>query len=564
MSLNGALQIGRSGLVASQAGIQVAGNNMANASTPGYTRQVVNLAPARGEQIGRGQFIGRGVDLMQITRQVDVALQNRLRDAISQQQGSLIDQRFLASIESLQNELTDNDLSTLLSEFFNSFSELANSPLDNAVRTVVVQQGEILADRIQTMRGDYGRVRDEVDRDLSASVDQVNRLLTRLEDVNLRIAQSEQGVSVANALRDQRDQVLEELAQYMDITAIEQANGAVDVLVGSLPIVSAGQSRGVELRSESKNGEIEVSVRISADQSELSIDSGRIGALLRQRDETINPAIDDLDTFASQLIFQVNRLHSQGQGKSGFTSTSGVYAIADPTANLNSVDANLPFRVENGSFFIHVTHQQTGTRTTHQINIDGDAMSLNDLINEINTVVGVPNVTASINSSGELALSAAAGYEFSFSDDTSGGLAALGLNTYFSGRNGTDIALNQSLKGDPSKLAIGSGHIPGSNDTAIAIANLQDEAIAELNGSSLREFWQHNVNSTAVRASAAKNSVDAATLVRENISGQLQAVSGVSMDEEAISLLSFQRQFQASARFISVIDEMLQTLLSIG
>lgn len=564
MSLNGALQIGRSGLVASQAGIQVAGNNMANASTPGYTRQVVNLAPARGEQIGRGQFIGRGVDLMQITRQVDVALQNRLRDAISQQQGSLIDQRFLASIESLQNELTDNDLSTLLSEFFNSFSELANSPLDNAVRTVVVQQGEILADRIQTMRGDYGRVRDEVDRDLSASVDQVNRLLTRLEDVNLRIAQSEQGVSVANALRDQRDQVLEELAQYMDITAIEQANGAVDVLVGSLPIVSAGQSRGVELRSESKNGEIEVSVRISADQSELSIDSGRIGALLRQRDETINPAIDDLDTFASQLIFQVNRLHSQGQGKSGFTSTSGVYAIADPTANLNSVDANLPFRVENGSFFIHVTHQQTGTRTTHQINIDGDAMSLNDLINEINTVVGVPNVTASINSSGELALSAAAGYEFSFSDDTSGALAALGLNTYFSGRNGTDIALNQSLKGDPSKLAIGSGHIPGSNDTAIAIANLQDEAIAELNGSSLREFWQHNVNSTAVRASAAKNSVDAATLVRENISGQLQAVSGVSMDEEAISLLSFQRQFQASARFISVIDEMLQTLLSIG
>lgn len=564
MSLNGALQIGRSGLVASQAGIQVAGNNMANASTPGYTRQVVNLAPARGEQIGRGQFIGRGVDLMQITRQVDVALQNRLRDAISQQQGSLIDQRFLASIESLQNELTDNDLSTLLSEFFNSFSELANSPLDNAVRTLVVQQGEILADRIQTMRGDYGRVRDEVDRDLSASVDQVNRLLTRLEDVNLRIAQSEQGVSVANALRDQRDQVLEELAQYMDITAIEQTNGAVDVLVGSLPIVSAGQSRGVELRSESKNGEIEVSVRISADQSELSIDSGRIGALLRQRDETINPAIDDLDTFASQLIFQVNRLHSQGQGKSGFTSTSGVYAIADPTANLNSVDANLPFRVENGSFFIHVTHQQTGTRTTHQINIDGDAMSLNDLINEINTVVGVPNVTASINSSGELALSAAAGYEFSFSDDTSGALAALGLNTYFSGRNGTDIALNQSLKGDPSKLAIGSGHIPGSNDTAIAIANLQDEAIAELNGSSLREFWQHNVNSTAVRASAAKNSVDAATLVRENISGQLQAVSGVSMDEEAISLLSFQRQFQASARFISVIDEMLQTLLSIG
>lgn len=564
MSLNGALQIGRSGLVASQAGIQVAGNNMANASTPGYTRQVVNLSPARSEQIGRGQFVGRGVDLMQITRQVDVALQNRLRDAISQQHGSMIDQRFLGSIEALQNELTENDLSTLLSEFFNSFSELANNPLDNAVRTVVIQQGEILAGRIQTLRGDYAQVRTEVDRDLSASVDQVNDLLSRIEDVNLRIAQTEQGVGVANSLRDQRDQLLEELAQYMDISAIEQPNGAVDVLVGSLPVVIAGQSRGVELRSRSVNGEIEVSVRISADQSELSIDSGRIGALLRQREETINPAIEDLDAFASQLIFQVNKLHAQGQGTSGYSSLSGAYSIADPTVNLNAAAANLPFRIENDSFFIHVTHQQTGTRTTHQIKLDGDSMSLNDLIDEINTVIGVPNVNASISIDQALTLTAAAGYEISFSDDTSGALAALGMNTYFTGRNAADIALNQTLKTDPSKLAVGGGHVLGSNDTAIDIANLQDAPLDPLNGSSLREFWLHSVNSTAVRAAAAKNAVDSATLVRENIAGQLQAVSGVSMDEEAINLLSFQRQFQASARFISVIDEMIQTLLSIG
>lgn len=564
MSLNGALQIGRSGMVASQAGIQVAGNNMANASTPGYTRQVVNLAPARGETIGRNQIIGRGVDLMQITRQVDVALQNRLRDAISQQQGSIIDQRFLASIEALQNELTDNDLSTLLSEFFNSFSELANTPLDNAVRTVVVQQGEILADRIQTLRGDYARVRDEVDRDLGTSVGQVNELLSRIEDVNFRIAQSEQGVAVANSLRDQRDQLLEELAQYMDISAIEQPNGAVDVLVGSLPIIVAGQSRGIELRTESKNGEIEVSVRISADKSELIIDSGRLGALLNQREQTINPAIDDLDAFASQLIFQVNKLHGQGQGTKGFNSTSGVYAIADPTANLNSTAANLPFRVENGSFFIHVTHDQSSTRTTHQITVDGDAMSLNDLINQINVTVGVPNVTASISVDGSLALNSSSGYSITFSDDTSGALASLGLNTYFTGRNATDIAVNQTLKDEPGLLAVGGGHVLGSNNTAVAIANLQDAALDDLNGSSLREFWQHSVNTTAVRASAAGRAVDAATLVRENIAGQLQAVSGVSMDEEAINLLSFQRQFQASARFISVIDEMIQTLLSIG
>lgn len=564
MSLNSALQIGRSGLLASQVGIQVAGNNMANAATPGFTRQVMRLSPAPGEVIGRGQIIGRGVNLMQITRQVDVALQNRLRDAISQQHGAVIDQRFLSAIESLQNELTDNDLSSLLSEFFNAFSELANNPLDSAVRTVVVQQGGILANRIQSLRGEYGRVRQEVDRDLSASVGEVNRLLGQLQDVNLRIAQTEQGMAVANNLRDQRDQVLEQLSEYLDISAIEQPSGMVDVLVGSLPIMVAGQSRGVELRTESVNGELRVSVRVGADGSQLNVSSGRIGALLRQREQTINPAIKQLDTFASELIFQVNALHAQGQGKNGFASVEGIYGVTDPALNLNSPDGRMPYRVENGTFFIHVTHAQTGTRTTHQIQVNGDAMSLNDLIDQINTIVGVPNVTAGVSTGGALTLTANAGYELSFSDDSSGALAALGINTYFTGRNAADISINQRLVDDPSLLAVGDSHVNGSNGTALAIANLQDAKLDSLNGRSLREYWQQAVSNTATRSGAAYSAVEASSLVRESLGAQMLAVSGVSLDEESINLLTFQRQFQASARFITVIDEMIQTLLALA
>ena len=102
MSLNGALQIGRSALVASQTGIQVAGNNMANAATEGYSRRLIELSPMRGAPLGRGQFIGRGVQVDVIRRAVDAALQSRHRDALSQEHASLIDQRFLTSIESLQ------------------------------------------------------------------------------------------------------------------------------------------------------------------------------------------------------------------------------------------------------------------------------------------------------------------------------------------------------------------------------------------------------------------------------------------------------------------------------
>jgi flagellar hook-associated protein 1 FlgK len=178
-------------------------------------------------------------------------------------------------------------------------------------------------------------------------------------------------------------------------------------------------------------------------------------------------------------------------------------------------------------------------------------------------VVGVPNVTAGLSANNEFTLTAAAGYEISFSDDSSGALAALGMNTLFTGRNASDIAVNDDILDEPGLLAAGSGHVDGSNGTARAIADLQDAAIDDLNGRSLREFWQQSVNRVAVRADAANGAVESSRLVRESISGQLQAVSGVSLDEEAVNLLTYQRQFQAAARFISVIDETLQTLLSL-
>ncbi len=174
MSLNGALQIGRSALAASQAAMQVAGNNMANVATVGFHRRSVHLAAARDELVGRNAFVGQGVRLQAIRREVDTALQSRLRDALSQEHTALIDQRFLTSIETLQNELTDSDISSALSAFFGAFSELANNPEDSAVRSLVVQQGMTLSNKISALREDYAVVIREIDRELGASVTAVN------------------------------------------------------------------------------------------------------------------------------------------------------------------------------------------------------------------------------------------------------------------------------------------------------------------------------------------------------------------------------------------------------
>ena len=563
MSLNGALQIGRSALAASQAAMQVAGNNMANVATVGFHRRTIHLAAAGDEIVGRNAFIGQGVLLEAIRREVDTALQSRMRDAIGQENTALVDQRFLTSIETLQNELSDVDISSALSAFFGAFSELANNPEDPAVRSLVVQQGATLSTKISALRGDYAEVRREVDRELSASVIAVNDTLGRISLLNSQITQTEQGVSETAALRDQRDLLIDQLARNLDVSVVEQANGTIDVFVGSEPIVLAGQSRGIELRVETIQGKTEVSIRVKADGTKLNVTTGRIGGLLRQREETVQPAIDDLDTFSAQLIFQVNRVHSQGQGRIGHEQLTGSYNVLDTTANLNSTASGLDFPIKNGSFFIHVTHKDSGTRTTYQINVDGDADSLDDLINEINVAVGVPNVTASSSGTNALVLTANSGYEMTFSDDTSGALAALGLNTFFTGADASTIGVNAAIQNNPNLVAAGAGHVPGSNDTALELADLQDVSFGELGGTSLRGFWRDAVTGLAVKAGAANNAVESSSLVRESLSAQVQAVSGVSLDEEVINLLTFQRQFQAAARFIAVIDETLQTLLSI-
>ena len=191
-------------------------------------------------------------------------------------------------------------------------------------------------------------------------------------------------------------------------------------------------------------------------------------------------------------------------------------------------------------------------------------MSLDDLINEINVVVAVPNVTAGTGVGSALTLTAASGYEISFSDDTSGALAALGINTFFTGMNAATIGVSQTVVDDPNLFAAGSGHVAGSNDTALGLADLPNAQFTELGNRSIREFWQHSVNALAVQAAASNTAVDASRLVRQSLAAQIQAVSGVSLDEETINLLMFQRQFQAAARFIRVIDEMLQTLMSIA
>ncbi|MCP4940022.1 MAG: flagellar hook-associated protein FlgK [Phycisphaeraceae bacterium] len=566
MGLNGALQIGRSAMLSSQAAISVTGNNLANAATPGYHRQIAGLTPNGSSPIGRNQFVGTGVALTTINRAIDSALQSRLRDAISDENAAAIDERFLSSVEAIQNELSDNDLSSKLSAFFNAFSELANNPIDNAVRSVVVQQAVSLTDHVNLLQDQYTMLRTESDRAIGASVERVDGLLGEIAVLNGQIAMAEGGGGGggANSLRDRRDQLIDEVSGFIDIDTVPQENGSVDILVGSIPVVLAGESRGVMMRTQSGPNGLEVSIRVEEDGTILDAKSGSIGALQRQREETILPAMATLDDFASQLVFQVNDIHAQGQGLANRTEVSGSVVGIDADENLNATGSGVPWEIRNGVFELHVVNASTGLRATYQVAVDPDEMSLQDLVDRINVDLGVSDATASIGPSGEFRITAGPGHEIAFSDDSSGVLAGLGVNGLFTGSNAREITVDAALLDDPSLLATSKDFTSGGNDSALAIVELENRAIDAFGGRSLREKWQSEVNTLAVATGAARTRYESSVLVRESLEAQNQAVSGVSIDEEAIDLMTLQRQFQAAARFITVIDEAMQVLLSIA
>ncbi len=581
MSLGSSLQIGRTALTASQIALQVTGNNLANASTIGYSRQLTTLTPQGGSRYGQA-YIGRGVQVSDVRRMADDALTARLRGGTSSHAAASNDLTLLSQIEGVLNELTDADLSSELGKFFNSWSELGNNPSSAGSRSLVVQQAGTLGSFLRTLRTDLVNTSQQIDRQLAASVSRADGLLTEIARVNQQVAESEGGGAVANDLRDRRDQLLSQLSEIMEVTTLEQNSGAVDVLVGSTPIVLGSMSRGLEMatRQTTDGPKTFVSVRANGQVLQPTPDAGTVGSLLAQRDGLVDTTIDKLDGIASQLIFQVNRVHATGYGASALTTLRSTRTIDPGNTALalndpqNTSLAGLPFAPRNGGFTVTVTDAATGAQTTRRIEVDLDGLtaagapgfsddtSIEDIAAQLD---GVPNLNASVNPDGTLSISSAAGYNFGFSEDSSDALAVLGVNTFFTGEDAANISVRGELASNPGLLNAGGmvGGEPSDNASALAVSALRDLGLDGLGGRSISDSWQDEVQSIGLRTDAAKTRTDATLLVRQNLEAQRTAISGVNVDEEAINLLTYQRQYQGAARFISVVDELTQTLINL-
>ena len=441
MSLFGALNAGKTALAVQQAAIQVTGNNIANAGSADYSREIVNTSPSLDQQLRPGLFVGTGVDLDSVTRQVDDSLNARLNSAGSDASAAGTTQQILGQVQSAFGALGTDDISSQMSTFFNDWSTLAGKPTDAGQRQVVVQDGQTLADKFNTVSGQLSSLQSSVDKQITAQASVADGYTTQIAQLNKQIVLAEAGSGgTANSLRDQRDATVKQLSNLLGVKSVEQPNGSINIYAGSQEIVDGANSYGIVAKLTTNSSGNQVPQLISKTSGEpLQISGGQIGGLISSRQQIVS-AGTQLDTLAGGLAFELNKLHASGQGTTGYTSTTSTNVVADPDAALDSAAAGLTYPPSNGSFVLHVTQKSSGLSTGTLVKIDlgrptGDT-TLNSLVAQLNAIDGVQATVAD----GKLTIASSdpSAQTITFSSDNSSTLASLGINTFFDGtRPGT-------------------------------------------------------------------------------------------------------------------------------
>jgi flagellar hook-associated protein 1 FlgK len=402
-----------------------------------------------------------------------------------------------------------------------------------------------------------------------------------------------------NDLRDKRDKMLSELSEYLDVNAFDQANGTLTVVAARGCILVQGNSNyGLEMGGD--NGDRvkwQSSGGTTVDITNY-INNGKLGGWLTMRDEIIAKYKLDLSSLSEEFVWAVNSQHSQGVGLELFqpgSNVTGTYKTSNTLGDLNYGVAADGYVDYSGTLKLWIGDGQG--ENPQDITIDLDSVlgnieassSLADLRDTINAQITDQRpllngtVAASLSASGDaIIFSADATHTFGFSDDTSNILAALGVNTFFTGASAGTIDVIDTIGSDKTFIAaarIGAdgSYASGDNSNALAIADLQytsldipkwtcDRITGNTEGNlnaTIENYYHALVGSIGTTASGISNGRLTNEEMVMRLSDIRDSISAVSLDEEMTNLIKFQSAYEAASKLISIADEMLETLLSV-
>ncbi len=566
------LNTAKDGLLTQQYAMNVVSHNIANVSTDGFSRQTAVIGAKTPGPYG-GFIFGRGAELQEIKREMDTFVETSLRNRTADYSAMTEKEIYLSVLEGVFNENSGRSINSQFDAFWNAWHDLSNNPSGSAERAVLVESGALLSQSFQDIRNDLDRFDLELGLSLDAGTQQINQITSQIANLNKQIISMEI-TGNANDLRDRRDMLIRNLSEHLDINVFEDGEGHFTVTTG----------RGYTLVSKTDSYELSfVSGQVTWQGSSGNVDitdtinGGQMGGWLEVRDEIIPKFKNELDELAGAVIWEVNNTHSQGVGLKGMSSVTGTYAVSQAGLDepLASEDSGLAFheRISDGEFTVWV-YDSSGNPVDTPISVDAST-TLNDLVSYINA--NVDNLTAS-ESGGNLVITADDDdHTFAFSDDSSGVLAALGINTFFNGSDALDITMNDALVNDKDLIAAGRVYedglfYAGDNSNALELASLRDQKV-ELNrytydgGSTSADdtfqgYYAYLVGSVGIKSASVRREKEYAEVVVNQLTEKRDNLSAVSLDEEMTNLIKYQHAYAAAAKLVSTADEMLQTLLA--
>ena len=568
MSIFSSIQMAGNTLQAMQIGLHVVGNNIANANTPGYVRESTIYSPAPVQRLGR-LTLGLGVEIDGIVQNVDTFAQRRLLDTGSERASAEVQEKIYRDLEIAIGELSDADISTALSNFFTSIAQVHDQPEDIAIRNLAIADGLTLTQTVNTLDRRVRDIQTDYNERVIDIATQINTLTEEIRQLNLQISAAENGGSGnsdAGGLRSQRDVALSGLAELTNINVNEQASGAVNVSVNGDLLVYEGNRREVTSATINEDDTVRTVVQFTDNGGQLQVTSGELHGIYESRDEVVTGFLNTLDDFAGTLAFEFNKVYSQGEGTKGFSSLTSTSSVEDASAVLNA--AGLDFTPVSGVFQLNVRNTETGLSEPTEIRVDLNGLDGDTTLNSLSAAINaVEGVSARVNFNNELEITADnSSIEFSFSGDNSGVLAALGVNTFFTGSKANEISVNELLREDSTSgslfAASGSG-VGTGNEIALELMNLNQTSLGSLDGGTITGVYDQMINDVTQGATVTGGVADGLRVFEGTLQAEVAAVSGVNLDEEAIDMITLQQTYNATARYITTLTELLDILVAI-
>ena len=560
MSLPHALNMGSRSLSAQQRGVSTAGHNIANQNTEGFSRQEVSTRAAQADPSG----LGAGAEALPTKRVYDQFLQRKILQESPRSGRYGVREDVLTKLEVIFDEMNNNGLRRSMNDFWDSWAQLANHPESDSARAKARDMGDRLATRFRDTNAQLRSLRNETNSRIGATVETINEHARKLQELNRQIFSYEAGGGRhANDARDERDRTLETLSKLVDLNWVEGKDGMLTVFIGRDWTLVQG-NKANELVASLKGGEIgmyrvegKLSRESRRDITEI-FRAGEMQELTEVRDKTIVKYMDDLNDLAFGLTSKINQLHATGTGlKSASNMMKSAYGL-----NAEARLQPLPF-LKDGIFQLHLVDRENEFVETYEIEIQAGRDTLNDIVQRINQTVNAPELLyASVEEDGSMFIQTGTDYKFIFGDDKTDLTQVLGFNSFFETLKGAeDLRLSDRIMLDPNTISTGRDLYPGDNRVALDIAKLQTDPHMRNDTMTFDEFYNTILADLGLRIQRNQTEKAQQDSLVNQFSQIRSSISGVNMDEELAKMMQYQKAYEASARFVGTVDQMMDTLV---